>query len=235
MPFKDRINALLVNKNLTYTDLAKAVGVTRQGVQSWSSGRTEPTGKNLYKLAQYFGVTAEWLKTGEHPTAAVVSSAIALEPEDGEAPLDENEYVYIPEYSLRFSAGPGAEAPSWEEMQDAPLAVYKRSFFQKNHVNPKRCRRATVSGDSMEPVLWDKDKILFEEVPEGSLRIKDGAVYALSYGGDMRVKRLYLKANGDIVVHSDNPKYEDEVITGEDRNRVRIYGRVLDKCGSGGL
>ncbi len=234
MQFKDRLNSLLASKNLTYTDLAKVVGVTRQGVQSWSSGRTVPTGKNLYKLAQYFGVPAEWLKTGEHSTGDAVCSAIAPGPEPG-TPLNDEEYVCIPEYSLRFAAGPDADASAWEQVEDAPMAIYKRSFFRENRTNPKRCRRAAVSGDSMEPVLWDHDIVLFEEVPEGSLRIRDGAVYALSYGGDLRVRRLCLKANGDIVMSSDNPRYEDEIIRAEDRNRIKIFGRVFEKSGAGGL
>ena len=230
--FKDRLNSLLATRSLTYGKLAKDINVSRQSVQTWGSGRSEPTGPNLYKIAEYFDVSAEWLKTGVHPEASELADPVAATPEEGR--LNDDDYVYIPEYRIRFGAGVEPE-PTLEEVEDVDAAIYRRRFFQAHHLNPKICRRASVVGDSMEPVLWDGDKILFEEKPEGSEPIKDGAVYAMSYGGSMRVKRLYQKSNGDIIIHSDNPKYPDEVITGEDRNLIRIYGRVIEKAGMGGL
>lgn len=230
--FKDRLNSLLAARSLTYGKLAHAIGASRQSVQTWGSGRSVPTAPNLYKLASYFEVSPDWLKTGIHPEASELTEPVAPTPYEGQLPDDD--FVYIPEYRIRFGAGDAPE-PTLEEIEDVDAAIYRRRFFQRNRLNPNLCRRATVVGDSMEPVLWDGDKILFEERPEGSEPIKDGAVYAMSYGGSMRVKRLYRKANGDIIIHSDNPKYPDEIITGDERNLIRIYGRVIEKAGMGGL
>lgn len=228
--FKDRLSSLLAAKNLTYSQLAQELGVSRQGVQTWASGRSTPTGKNLYRLADYFGVSAEWLKTGGHPESSEIGESVQEEPRFEK--LDDDDFVYIPEYELCFGAG-DQEAPTLKKVPKKKEAVYRRSFFQDRHINVANVRRATVDGDSMEPFLWDGDKILFEETP--GCAIKDGAVYAMSYGGSMRVKRLYRKANGDIIIHSDNPRYSDETVTGDDLDLVRIYGRVIDKSGSGGL
>lgn len=234
---KDRLIRLLNQKQLSQTQLAERIGVSRQAVQFWTSGRSEPTGKNLYKLADFFEVDPNWLKDGSHPSADEIGSRVAAEPyrEDEEDIPDG--YVAIPEYHLVFSAGPGEPMddaiPSWQLLESADRAIYKRSYFQANQINPNRCRRATVRGDSMEPLLYAGDKVLFEENP--GCPIIDGSVYVMSFGGDMRIKRLYRKANGDIVLHSDNPRYSDETISGNDLDLIRIYGRVIDRSGSGGL
>lgn len=228
--FKDRLSSLLAAKNLTYTQLASAIGVSRQGVQTWAAGRSVPTGKNLYRLADFFGVSADWLKTGEHPDADDVGEPVGQVPTFDK--LSDDDFVYVPEYGLTFGAG-DREAPTLTQLEQRGSAVYRRSFFQSRQINPQKARRATVEGDSMEPLLWDGDKILFEENP--GCPIKDGAVYAMSYGGSMRVKRLFRKENGDLILHSDNPRYPDETISGDELELVRIYGRVIDKSGNGGL
>lgn len=84
----------------------------------------------------------------------------------------------------------------------------------------------------MEPFICDGDKVLFVEQAPGT-PIRDGKVYALSYGGALKIKRLYRKANGDLIISSDNPKYPDEVIpNAEIDDLVRIYGRVIERSGS---
>ena len=45
----------------------------------------------------------------------------------------------------------------------------------------------------------------------------------------------YRKANGSLVIHSDNPKYTDETITKDDQTLIHIFGRVIYREGSGGL
>ena len=63
----------------------------------------------------------------------------------------------------------------------------------------------------MEPLICDGDRVLFEELPEGT-PIRDGAIYVLSTGGSLKIKRLYRKINGDLIIRSENPKYADEIV-----------------------
>ena len=88
----------------------------------------------------------------------------------------------------------------------------------------------------MEPVLFDGDKVLFRLEPDPkNVRIVDGAVYAISFCGDLKLKRLYRKADGSIIIRSDNPRYPDETLSGEERDLLYILGRVINKSGDGGL
>ena len=98
--FKDRLGALLAARSMTYGKLAQDINVSRQSVQTWGSGRSEPTQPNLYKLADYFGVSADWLRTGDHPNARDLTEPVAPTPLEGK--LNDNDYVYIPEYRIPY-------------------------------------------------------------------------------------------------------------------------------------
>ena len=51
----------------------------------------------------------------------------------------------------------------------------------------------------------------------------------------MMIKRLYRRANGTIVIHSDNVdgRYIDEELTPEDQEReyFRMYGHAIERSG----
>ena len=66
--FQDRLNRLRRERGLSQEDLAEVVGVTRQAVQKWESGASRPDMDNLAALAQYFGVTLDYLVLGRDPS-----------------------------------------------------------------------------------------------------------------------------------------------------------------------
>lgn len=66
--FQDRLNRLRREQGLSQEDLAEVVGVTRQAVQKWESGASRPDMDNLAALAQYFGVTLDYLVLGRDPS-----------------------------------------------------------------------------------------------------------------------------------------------------------------------
>lgn len=151
-------------------------------------------------------------------------------PEEEQLPTG---FVSVPEYTLEFSAGTGGEPtePEWCIKSDSVPAWYRADFFQNMHVNPDRCRRAKVHGDSMEPFIYDGDTILFEEFLSKEPRanhIYDGDIYVITLNGDYRVKRL-AKCQGGLIVYSDNPRFKEERYVGENcDNSIRVYGHVLE-------
>lgn len=46
-------------------DVAKATGITKSTFSDWKSGRSKPKPEKLQKIADLFGVTMEYLTTGE--------------------------------------------------------------------------------------------------------------------------------------------------------------------------
>ena len=56
---------LLQKHNITAYKVAKETGVTQTALSNWKSGRSTPTTKTLKKIADYFGVTVDYLMTGK--------------------------------------------------------------------------------------------------------------------------------------------------------------------------
>ena len=70
MTFQERLNQLRRERGLSQEDLAEVVGVTRQAVQKWESGASRPDMDNLTALAEYFGVTLDYLVMGRESAPA---------------------------------------------------------------------------------------------------------------------------------------------------------------------
>lgn len=96
--FAERLNALISEFGTSDRALAHAAGVTPQAVRSWKGGGNMPYGKRLRQVADFFGVSVDYL-TG------VWTPRKKREPKKGEGP---------PAGEL-FDGGGGAE--------DVPLRV----------------------------------------------------------------------------------------------------------------
>lgn len=229
----ERLSLLLARKNLTHAELADSIGVSRQAVQFWCSGRSEPKGTNLARLADFFGVAPSWIKSGDvHSTPTTPVTVPPLIDEGEDVPPG---YSAVNSFRLEFRASSSGGAQiAWEDAHDIERAIIRDEVFRKNHTCARKCRQVCVSGDSMEPSIFEGDRIVF--IDDQDPRIVDGAVYAVSIGGDLKVKRLYRKADGSLVIHSDNPKYPDETIPKDDQSLlIHVFGRVIYREGSGGL
>ncbi len=67
--FQQRLYELRRQAGLSQEELADLLGVTRQAVQKWEAGSSRPDMDNLAALADYFGVTLDYL-TGRAETDA---------------------------------------------------------------------------------------------------------------------------------------------------------------------
>ena len=56
---------LLKNNNVTAYKVTKETGVTQSTLSDWKRGRSTPKSDNMKKIADYFGVTVDYLMTGK--------------------------------------------------------------------------------------------------------------------------------------------------------------------------
>lgn len=61
MKIKDNIKKLRISKAMKQKELADALGVTRTTVSNWETGSVIPNGKALSALADFFGVTTDYI------------------------------------------------------------------------------------------------------------------------------------------------------------------------------
>ena len=54
-------------KSLKDADVVRGTGITKSTFSDWKNGRSEPKRDKLQKIADYFGVTIDYLMTGKEP------------------------------------------------------------------------------------------------------------------------------------------------------------------------
>lgn len=87
----DRIATERLKKNWSLEKLAKVIGVSRNTIVNWESGRTEPTAWYLRKLKNLFSLSYEYLIEGNESTDFSIS--IRLSPTEREMLLNLMEQI----------------------------------------------------------------------------------------------------------------------------------------------
>ncbi|WP_294550391.1 helix-turn-helix transcriptional regulator [uncultured Pseudoflavonifractor sp.] len=65
--FEEQLYQLRRERGISQEELANVVGVSRQAVQKWESGASQPNMDNLIAISEYFGVTLDYLLKGPAP------------------------------------------------------------------------------------------------------------------------------------------------------------------------
>ncbi|MGL4767748.1 MAG: XRE family transcriptional regulator [Formosimonas sp.] len=208
MSFASNFKIALKHKGQTQSQAAQRLDVSDNTLSNWLNKGVMPSWDNLEKCAQLVGMSVQELLFGTTELT--------------------EQYVEIPEYNIRFSAGHGAML--FEESAATGTASYREDWFIKERLNPKRCVRARVQGTSMQGILWDGDIVL---INRDETAVIDGKIYALRIGEELYIKRLQKIPGGTLKLQSENPDYDDVIVNLSDD--VEIIGRIRDKTGRGGL
>jgi phage repressor protein C with HTH and peptisase S24 domain len=225
----ERLTALMHERGVNAATLARDIGESPQNVNNWLK-RRKIAGNKRHVVASYLGVTTDWLIDGKGPKTAGDPALIkAVHPED---PAGDEE-VRIPESKVKFSAGHG-HSISYEAEPDREPATFRLSYFQKERLNPAKCKRFRVVGRSMEPLLYPDDAIL---VNLEETQVREGFVYVFRHGDELKVKKLIPRSDGSLVLRSINrDEYPDDIVPATQvAEQITIIGRVRDKSGRGGL
>lgn len=176
------------------SDLARFVGLEPAQIKKYSERETT---KNLEKIFSFLDkVGAQIVFPGEN--------------------LDE--FVLIP----RVKAIAGCGESFQVDGDVSGSYAFRRSFFQYLGVNPKHCKAMFVQGDSMQPLINDRDMILFDEQERD---IREGYIYVLNYDEALMVKRFQRITDGWNIC-SENPTYSPVPVQGQNMEKLKVYGRV---------
>ena len=131
------------------------------------------------------------------------------------------DYLPVPIYSVRASAGAGAFV---EDGEPSGHELHAVSWLRSVASGPLNMLSVIeVDGDSMEDTLRPGDHILVDRSVNGI--VKDG-IYVLLYEGNLLVKRCQRDlSDGSVIIRSDNPRYEPFRITKQDG--LTVVGKVV--------
>ena len=223
-------------KRFVKAHLADYCGVSRPAVSEWIDKNVQTLEQdNAEKAARFLGVNHRWLN-GLSPSMLEDATppnnstpdiphrpVIAWEaPED----LDPNTYVIIPHVDVKFSAGNGYMAefePTKRELGTAQLI----DWIHKKKVSPKNLITVDIDGDSMEPRIPNGSVVMLDKSINTLDQVQSGKVYAIRYGADLKIKRLSKRFDGALIIDSDNPLYDREVVDPSQLEHISIIGKYV--------
>jgi repressor LexA len=193
----ERIKRLRQSLGLTQKEFASRIGMTYEMLGLYERGRYAPPEKVLKLISSTFGVSYEWLKTGQGEMWERKEKTLLEELEAKRKELLEK-LVRIPVVGRAGAGFP--ESPA--DMDVIGWVLVSKETFQKGGKFSVQ-----VHGDSMEPTLHDGDFVVFKTYVGDGSDIPNGKVVVVrNHCGELIVKRL-TRVNGSIVLTSDNPKY----------------------------
>lgn len=226
----DRLKERMRISGLTQECLAEKAEISQSSVHKLITGKAKESRK-ISRIAEALGVSTDWLVYGKGTPTPSASDAGLMraqiieweKPED----LPDDKYVIVPRFKLKLSAGNGSFIT--EEFPGEPLAFTSKWIKEKGVCRSSLCL-VNATGDSMEPTITDGSLLLIDIK---STSVIDGKVYALRYGEELRVKRLFKRYDGGLIIRSDNQhKYPDEVILpNEMNNHIYVIGRCIWQAG----
>lgn len=224
--------------------LSKLEKVSTESARKWIQGESLPESRRFPNIAEALKVDLAWLRDGiradrqrswpprqQQPALPPIRAYDVEAIEDGEPAPDGYEEIEHMDFSL--SAGDGSAIPTFVETK-YPL-YYRLDWFHRHGAKPHNVKSMGVRGDSMQRLLWDRDRVAVHIVDRTPA---NDHVFALILDGEACVKRLFRHGFGLRVVsdNDDKARYPDIIVEAEDMaERVSIIGRVIDKSGAGGL
>ncbi len=176
----------------------------------------------ILAIAEACDVTFDWLITGtEKP----------LQPDQIPSKTSTSvgfpaNYVMIPRYDVRASAGSGTMVNDEELLG---LMAFDEMFLRRQlGVRGEDLATVDATGDSMEPTIRDGDLLLIDTT---NSEIRDGRIYVINIDGFLSVKRLQVQFGGKIALVSDNTRYAPQIVSPSEREPLRIVGRVVYQAG----
>lgn len=210
--FIERLKDLLKEKGITNTKFCEDIQINKNQIRRWEVKGTTPNRTTLTVIANYFGVSVEYL-LGQTDDRSPEEKAPSYEEGSNAIFLDSDKIRMIPLFES-VSAGFGAY-PDEQVIDYIPLYI-------SNPHEAKETLCITVRGDSMYPKIEDGDVIQVhkqDSVDSGRIAVvlidgMEAVVKKVTYGADW------------IELHSINPEYKTRRFEGQSVTRVRVLGQV---------
>ena len=211
----ERLRQALQIHKMSNAALSEACGVSEQAIGKWlKTGQIAK--ERLPLIVDLLNLRLEWLLTGQ-------GEMFKQEQDDLEHGLPKGKYAFIPYYKVGLSAGHGA-AVEYEET-DGEMA-FRKTWIKRKGLNINDLVVVRVEGESMGPRLQPGDIVL---VDRSRTVVKDGKVYVIRNGDQLRIKRLFWRYDGELIIRSDNPDpiYRDEIVPKDVVENLYIIGEVI--------
>ena len=210
--------------DLNGVQLQNRVGVSNGTISNWTSGTSNPTGKNLLKLAEVLKCDTTWLASGvgspeiKFHTDKVVGwdSETEIDPDMHATPLYQEVYVSA-----------GCLHGEVHEETDRKIYIAKSSAYRSG-AQIASSFSYFVDGESMADRISDGARCTADASKK---QIKNGKIYCFRHGILRRTKYLHRLKDGTIRIESHNSdkiRFPDEFLSPDEQEDFEILGWVWD-------
>jgi repressor LexA len=204
-----RLRQLRRDQNLSMKELGRILGCSESTISLYENGKREPDFRTLQKIADYFGVTIDYLLGRDQPADQTPEEALQLPP---------GMFPYHPKSTMPVLGRVAAGLPMFAEENIC-------GYIANDYTDGESYYGLIVRGDSMNAAGIDDGDIVVVRQQSG---VDDGQIaVVLVNGNDATIK--YFRQQGDTVIlmpKSYNPTHQIQFY---DLNKVpvRIIGRVV--------
>ncbi len=201
----NKIKELRKAKNITQIEFSRLLNVRQSTISHWENEKTEIDKATLLKLADFFGVTVDFLLGRDsQPTDQENEKIKAI---GGYAVPDKYKIAVVGQ----VVAGKPIESPE-----------YLEGYIYVDYKNPDEYFALRVSGDSMLGAGIVPNALLVVHKQNYAV---NGDIVVASIDGESTVKR-YKESNGAIILMPENTAYNPILVT--EKNDFYIFGKVVE-------
>lgn len=211
--FNERFSELLESKPGSSSDIAAALGVSKQTISAWKLGTRSPKRPTVQTIASFFHVSIPWLmgitdeKDDPRASQGIESSTIPG--------IDTLPYVHpnvmVPIIGVVRCGENGLALEEFDEYEGADVKNPNDYFWL-------RC-----TGDSMEPRIYEGDLVLIhkqQDVDSGDLAV------VVVDGEEGTLKKIIKEANM-VILEPLNHNHPTRYFVGDDCSKLLIAGKVV--------
>jgi len=204
-----RILELLGDKHGAAKKLADYLGVAGNTITNWKHGASKSYPKYAPQIAEYFGVSLDWL------------SGLSDQKEKPVPFEDEQSDFRFVRFPVIGSISAGNGCVAIEEY----TGDYAFFYAEDLHAPAEEYFALRISGDSMYPKMLDGDYVLVRKTPS----VDSGRIAVVIYNGDeATVKKVnYVMGEDWIELIPINPEYKARRIEGAELECFRVLGEVV--------
>ena len=189
----------LTNTKISYSDIGNVLGTGRSNISLRAKNESQLTINELQKLEKAYNVSLIKQKINNFDNDIIT--------------LD-----YFPD--VCGSCGNGVfQFSTYKEQMIVPKSNFCTRFSPL-----KKYFVINAYGDSMQPLIYDKDKLIVEHW-EGE-QIIDNKPYIFCRNDEIFIKRLVKNVN-QLLIIPDNKAYDTIKLSGEQMNEVDIIGQIV--------
>ena len=141
MDLKNRIKELCKNKHISMNALETELGFAKGYISKLGAGGSTPNISKIQKIADYFGVTIDYLMTGKEPEEQSEPALTAKDQRDIQQILDQTREQLMNQEGLMFDGDPASPEAIESILSAMQIGMEMAKKKNKEKYTPKKYRK----------------------------------------------------------------------------------------------